>query len=297
MESVPSLSTKARYDKLSVMTCLVLVWFHAQAAAAFWSFTWTHAFIALGLYWVAGGLGISLGYHRLHTHRGFKTFKWFEYFLAVCGTLTLEGGPMFWVATHRLQFRLAPNELIGFPQILHAKDVDALDHGGFARVRRRYDDRAFPPPPRFERDRQHALDRAHRAIERELADKTETVEWVALDFFRGRDHAEGDRQIEARTFLFDIGRREIDRGAPARPKIAAVADRGRDPIAAFFHCRIRQSHDHDVRIAVRGVNLDLDFVSIDTEDGGGVDPGEHEARLAEDFAEVQARVRGFFVAS
>jgi len=43
-----------------------------------------------------------MGYHRLHTHRGFKTPKLFEYFLAVCGTLTLEGGPIFWVATHRL---------------------------------------------------------------------------------------------------------------------------------------------------------------------------------------------------
>ena len=43
-----------------------------------------------------------MGYHRLHTHRGFKTSKAFEYFLAVCGTLTLEGGPIFWVATHRV---------------------------------------------------------------------------------------------------------------------------------------------------------------------------------------------------
>ncbi len=42
-----------------------------------------------------------MGYHRLHTHRGFKTPKLFEYFLAVCGTLTLEGGPIFWVAIHR----------------------------------------------------------------------------------------------------------------------------------------------------------------------------------------------------
>src|SRR5579864_2629526 len=102
MESVPSLSTESRYDKVSVVTCLVLVWFHVQAVAAFWYFTWTNVLVALALYWVAGGLGISLGYHRLQTHRGFKTFKWFEYFLAICGTLTLEGGPIFWVATHRL---------------------------------------------------------------------------------------------------------------------------------------------------------------------------------------------------
>ena len=101
MQSVRAVS-QSRYDKLSVVTCIVLVWFHVQAVAAFWSFTWTNFLVALALYWVAGGLGISAGYHRLHTHRGFKTHRWFEYFLAICGTLTLEGGPIFWVATHRL---------------------------------------------------------------------------------------------------------------------------------------------------------------------------------------------------
>jgi fatty-acid desaturase len=91
-----------RYGKLSALTCVVLVWFHVQAVAAFWMFSWTNLIVALTLYWVSIGLGISMGYHRLHTHRGFKTFKPFEYFLAVCGTLTLEGGPIFWVATHRV---------------------------------------------------------------------------------------------------------------------------------------------------------------------------------------------------
>jgi len=101
MQSVRTLS-ESRYSKISVITCIVLVWFHVQAVAAFWSFTWTNLLVAFALYWVGGGLGISAGYHRLHTHRGYKTHKWFEYFLAICGTLTLEGGPIFWVATHRL---------------------------------------------------------------------------------------------------------------------------------------------------------------------------------------------------
>jgi stearoyl-CoA desaturase (delta-9 desaturase) len=102
MDSVASYSIGARYRKLSVLTCGVLVWFHIQAVAAFWSFSWSNLIVALAVYWIAVGLGISMGYHRLHTHRGFKTFKWFEYALAICGTLTLEGGPIFWVATHRL---------------------------------------------------------------------------------------------------------------------------------------------------------------------------------------------------
>jgi fatty-acid desaturase len=91
-----------RYGKLNVLTCLVLIWFHIQAVAAFFTFTWTNLITAVVLYWIAGGWGISMGYHRLHTHRGFKTYKPLEYFLAICGTLTLEGGPIFWVATHRL---------------------------------------------------------------------------------------------------------------------------------------------------------------------------------------------------
>ena len=101
MSSVATLPAESRYSKLSYLTCAVLIWFHIQAAAAFWSFSWTNLFVAVFLYWVAIGLGISMGYHRLHTHRGFKTYRLFEYFLAVCGTLTLEGGPIFWVATHR----------------------------------------------------------------------------------------------------------------------------------------------------------------------------------------------------
>jgi fatty-acid desaturase len=87
---------------MSMITTVVLVVFHALAVAALFAFSWRNLIVALVLHWVAVGLGISMGYHRLHTHRGFKTYKWFEYFLAVCGTLTLEGGPIFWVATHRL---------------------------------------------------------------------------------------------------------------------------------------------------------------------------------------------------
>ena len=100
MDSVAS--PASRYSKISTLTAVVLVWFHIQALFAFTQFSWTN-FAAFALfYWIGGGLGISMGYHRLHTHRGFKTYKWFEYFLAICGTLTLEGGPIFWVATHRL---------------------------------------------------------------------------------------------------------------------------------------------------------------------------------------------------
>ena len=76
--------------------------FHVGAFAALFFFSWKAFLFAMLLWWVAGSLGIGMGYHRLLTHRGYKTPKWIEYCLTVCGTLALEGGPIFWVATHRL---------------------------------------------------------------------------------------------------------------------------------------------------------------------------------------------------
>jgi fatty-acid desaturase len=84
--------------------------FHAGAVAALFFFSWPAFFTALGLYWVSLSLGIGMGYHRLLTHRSYQPPKWIEYFLAVCGTLALEGGPMFWVATHRVHHRYSDKE-------------------------------------------------------------------------------------------------------------------------------------------------------------------------------------------
>jgi fatty-acid desaturase len=87
---------------LNWITTVVLVLFHIGAIAALFMFSWRNFFVAAFLYWVAVGLGISMGYHRLHTHRGYKCPLWLEYFFALCGSLSLEGGPLFWVAVHRV---------------------------------------------------------------------------------------------------------------------------------------------------------------------------------------------------
>jgi len=83
-------------------TTAVLTLIHIGAVAALFMFNWQAFAMAVFLYWVATGLGISMGYHRLHTHRSYKVPVWMEYFFAICGTLTLEGGPIFWTAIHRI---------------------------------------------------------------------------------------------------------------------------------------------------------------------------------------------------
>jgi fatty-acid desaturase len=88
--------------QLNWANIIVLVVLHAGAIAALFMFSWRAFLVTLFLYYVSVGLGISMGYHRLHTHRSYKLPRAIEYFLAFCGTLSLEGGPIFWVATHRI---------------------------------------------------------------------------------------------------------------------------------------------------------------------------------------------------
>jgi sn-1 stearoyl-lipid 9-desaturase len=66
------------------------------------NFSWAAVGLVIFLHWVTGGLGITLGFHRLVTHRSFQTPKWLEYFLVFCGTLSMEGSPIEWVGMHRL---------------------------------------------------------------------------------------------------------------------------------------------------------------------------------------------------
>jgi fatty-acid desaturase len=97
-------------EKISPVTLFFMVAFHVGAVAALFMFTWKALIVSVVLLWVAGSLGIGMAYHRLLTHRGYKTYKWVEYFLTICATLALEGGPFFWVATHRVHHQNSDKE-------------------------------------------------------------------------------------------------------------------------------------------------------------------------------------------
>ena len=107
----------ANGQKINWVTTLILAGLHIGAFAAFFCFSWKAFFMAVALHWVAVGWGISLGYHRLHTHQSYQCPRWLEYFFAVCGTMTLEGGPMFWVGTHRVHH--AKSDKAGDPHSPH----------------------------------------------------------------------------------------------------------------------------------------------------------------------------------
>jgi stearoyl-CoA desaturase (delta-9 desaturase) len=67
-----------------------------------WLFSWSGLALAVAGLYLIGGLGISVGYHRLLTHRSFACPPWLEHGLSVLGVCCWQGSPLNWVAMHRM---------------------------------------------------------------------------------------------------------------------------------------------------------------------------------------------------
>ena len=87
-----------------------ILFMHIGALAAFFTFSWKGVTLALILWWLTGGIGICLGYHRYFTHRSYATSKPVEYLLAIFGCLAGEAGPIGWVAAHRYHHTYSDQE-------------------------------------------------------------------------------------------------------------------------------------------------------------------------------------------
>ncbi len=96
--------------RINWITSLFMGAFHVGAIAALFFFSWKNLIVAAIMYFFAINVGIGMAYHRLLTHRGYKVPRWMEYFLTACGTMALEGGPIFWVATHRVHHQNSDQE-------------------------------------------------------------------------------------------------------------------------------------------------------------------------------------------
>jgi fatty-acid desaturase len=90
-------------------TVAVLITVHAGVLLAPFFFTPTAALLGLFLY-VLTALGITLGYHRLLTHRSFKTPKWCERLIVFIASQSAQAGPVAWVAIHRTHHAHADQE-------------------------------------------------------------------------------------------------------------------------------------------------------------------------------------------
>jgi fatty-acid desaturase len=81
-------------------TISVLLTVHLAVLIAPFCFSWSGLMVGLLLY-VMTAMGITLGYHRLLTHRSFTAPVWLQYLMVTCAALSAQSGPAVWVAIHR----------------------------------------------------------------------------------------------------------------------------------------------------------------------------------------------------
>ncbi len=118
------------------------------------------------------------------------------------------------------------------------------------------------------------------AVQRQFAEQDDVVHLPAFDDAgRGQD-TEGDRQVERRARLADVGRRQVDRDAVRREFEAGIPDGAPHPVAALADARVGQSDHREGREAERHVHFHVDREGLDAEDRGAAEAGEHVRRRA-----------------
>lgn len=124
-----------------VISILVI---HLLALLALFTFTWA-GFYSFWVLYAVSALGITFCFHRMLSHCSFKAKPVLRYLAAFLGCLSLQGGPIRWVATHRCHHANAdkPEDphtpvVYGFlwahllwmffrhPKLTHAEDIHRL---------------------------------------------------------------------------------------------------------------------------------------------------------------------------
>jgi len=86
---------------LGTLAAIVLLWNRAVDATDL---------AILAVMYVLTASGVTIGFHRLLTHRAFQTYPWVERTFAVLASLSVEGSVMDWVADHRKHHANADRE-------------------------------------------------------------------------------------------------------------------------------------------------------------------------------------------
>ena len=80
----------------------------ATALLSLFLFPWTTTTILVALFVYCNiMLGITMGYHRLYSHKSFKCPKWIEYYLLFFAHIMMVGPAITWVANHREHHKYA----------------------------------------------------------------------------------------------------------------------------------------------------------------------------------------------
>lgn len=98
---------------IGLVVAIALLW-HRRAGQ--WQIGWPEVAVLLGMYALTG-FGVTVGFHRLLTHRSFETSRPVRLLLAILGAAAGQGMVIKWCATHRRHHQRA--DLEGDPHSPH----------------------------------------------------------------------------------------------------------------------------------------------------------------------------------
>lgn len=98
--------------RIATLLTVVLPVLGLAAAVVFlwgWGITWVESGILLGMYALTA-VGVTVGFHRMFTHRSFQTNGVIKFILGVLGSMAVQGPLLKWVALHRLHHQHSDEE-------------------------------------------------------------------------------------------------------------------------------------------------------------------------------------------
>jgi stearoyl-CoA desaturase (delta-9 desaturase) len=99
-------------EQISLTVFLVVPFLAVLAAVPLtwgWGLSWRDVVIGTVMYYVSG-LGVTVGFHRLLTHRSFRAPRPIRVALTIAGSMALENSALQWVADHRRHHRFSDRE-------------------------------------------------------------------------------------------------------------------------------------------------------------------------------------------
>ncbi len=172
-------------------------------------------------------------------------------------------------------------------------DLQPCHQAGLGGVLRRQEQPAHAAPPQALRERQGAGHRAQCAVEAELADGRQRPAAVAAvrGLPGGDEEREGDRQVEGRPLLAQVGGSQVHGHASGGELEGRVDDRRPHALAALLHGGVGQPHDAEGRGRGDDVGLDHHALALEAAQRLAGDTREHVSPRPFAFRGGRARRR------
>src|SRR5215207_310203 len=103
---------QSRKEQLALAAFIVVPFLAVLAAVPIaWGgwLGWTDLAIMAGMYWFTGH-GVTVGFHRLFTHKSFKPNRPLKIVLAIAGSMAIQGPVVRWVADHRKHHKFSDRD-------------------------------------------------------------------------------------------------------------------------------------------------------------------------------------------